>query len=445
MSVQTQIDRIKSNIANAYAKAQEKGAELPKVQNSANLPAMIETIPSVRTIEVTFDPENSGIAEGIGMAADGIISTIKVTPKSPYLFNHLSIDDTVVSTLPEYTFTVSSDTNIISSMYKPASKPGKNWAVYDLPEKCLEAYIYYNNYRKCFLLFTFSTGGNHLYTSTDAISWNLVGDIPYVSSASFSCISSEVSDVVVIPDTSGVFYSHDLSNWLHHSFSSAFSACGIINGSILCGVSGGSTTGMYTYHTWNIDSSNSNGIYKIGASSFARAVLNECIMFKQSDTAENFLLPFQSIAKTFRNFTYRDAVYIDTPYKSSAAFCVDYQGSKIFIPSAETSPHIMVYDTSTGKFNTSITVPYKIAGTGTETIAIDNTTRTILYIGRTDTNGSHIAYRSIDSGDTWDQYDLNYDFTNYSLKCIGGNSKFIILQKGAASGDHFEKYYISED
>ena len=165
MSVQTQIDRIKSNIANAYAKAQEKGAELPKVQNSANLPAMIETIPSVRTIEVTFDPENSGIAEGIGMAADGIISTIKVTPKSPYLFNHLSIDDTVVSTLPEYTFTVSSDTNIISSMYKPASKPGKNWAVYDLPEKCLEAYIYYNNYRKCFLLFTFSTGGNHLYTS----------------------------------------------------------------------------------------------------------------------------------------------------------------------------------------------------------------------------------------------------------------------------------------
>lgn len=46
MSVETQIDRIKSNIASAYSKSEEKGAELPSVQNSDNLPAVIASIPS---------------------------------------------------------------------------------------------------------------------------------------------------------------------------------------------------------------------------------------------------------------------------------------------------------------------------------------------------------------------------------------------------------------
>lgn len=44
MSIQTQIDRIKANISSSYAKAAEKGAELPAVQNSANLPAAIAGI-----------------------------------------------------------------------------------------------------------------------------------------------------------------------------------------------------------------------------------------------------------------------------------------------------------------------------------------------------------------------------------------------------------------
>lgn len=46
MSVATEIDRIKANIASAYAKAGAKGAPLPSVQNSTNLPATIEGIPS---------------------------------------------------------------------------------------------------------------------------------------------------------------------------------------------------------------------------------------------------------------------------------------------------------------------------------------------------------------------------------------------------------------
>lgn len=44
MSVQSQIDRIAQNIASAYAKAEEKGAVLPEVQNSENLPEAIASI-----------------------------------------------------------------------------------------------------------------------------------------------------------------------------------------------------------------------------------------------------------------------------------------------------------------------------------------------------------------------------------------------------------------
>lgn len=42
--IQASNERIKSNIASAYTKAEEKGATLPEVQNSENLPATIESI-----------------------------------------------------------------------------------------------------------------------------------------------------------------------------------------------------------------------------------------------------------------------------------------------------------------------------------------------------------------------------------------------------------------
>ena len=46
MSVATQIERIKTNIANAYASAEAKGATIPDVKNSENLPATINSISS---------------------------------------------------------------------------------------------------------------------------------------------------------------------------------------------------------------------------------------------------------------------------------------------------------------------------------------------------------------------------------------------------------------
>ena len=44
MSIQSQINRIKSNISSAYTAAQSKGATMPSQQNSANLAAAINSI-----------------------------------------------------------------------------------------------------------------------------------------------------------------------------------------------------------------------------------------------------------------------------------------------------------------------------------------------------------------------------------------------------------------
>lgn len=46
MSIASEIQRIKTNIANAYTQANEKGATLPEQQNSANLASTIESISS---------------------------------------------------------------------------------------------------------------------------------------------------------------------------------------------------------------------------------------------------------------------------------------------------------------------------------------------------------------------------------------------------------------
>ena len=46
MSIKTEIDRISSNIENAYIALNKKGATMPDVMNSKNLKSTIETISS---------------------------------------------------------------------------------------------------------------------------------------------------------------------------------------------------------------------------------------------------------------------------------------------------------------------------------------------------------------------------------------------------------------
>ena len=45
MTIASEITRIKTNIENAYAKAEEKGATMPELLNSENLAGCIESVP----------------------------------------------------------------------------------------------------------------------------------------------------------------------------------------------------------------------------------------------------------------------------------------------------------------------------------------------------------------------------------------------------------------
>lgn len=57
MTIASEITRIKTNIENAYAKAEEKGATMPELLNSENLATCIESVPKGGGTEITPVPE----------------------------------------------------------------------------------------------------------------------------------------------------------------------------------------------------------------------------------------------------------------------------------------------------------------------------------------------------------------------------------------------------
>ncbi len=75
MSIQSQINRIKANVAAAYTAAQSKGATMPSSQNSANLAATINSISANQAVDYVVEQRmasgnswgyrkwNSGLAE----------------------------------------------------------------------------------------------------------------------------------------------------------------------------------------------------------------------------------------------------------------------------------------------------------------------------------------------------------------------------------------------
>lgn len=64
MSVQGEIDRIKGNVAAAYAAVSAKGGALPETQNSENLPGAVESIPGpyIAGNGVSFEETEDGTA-----------------------------------------------------------------------------------------------------------------------------------------------------------------------------------------------------------------------------------------------------------------------------------------------------------------------------------------------------------------------------------------------
>lgn len=69
MTIASEIQRIKNNIANAYSACEEKGATLPATQNSANLSSTINSI------------EGGGMAEKYGITVDNFLGDVDSTGK----------------------------------------------------------------------------------------------------------------------------------------------------------------------------------------------------------------------------------------------------------------------------------------------------------------------------------------------------------------------------
>ncbi len=120
MSVETQINRIKANIASAYAKAAEKGAALPVSQNSENLPDAIETIPAgglpsgTYTISVTASDNERGTVTGSGIVSDGMSVTINAFALSGFHFVEWQMNGQKVTNQKKYSFTADKDVSFVA-------------------------------------------------------------------------------------------------------------------------------------------------------------------------------------------------------------------------------------------------------------------------------------------------------------------------------------------
>lgn len=84
MSVSSEIERIKTNIANAYAELENKGATLPEVRNSDNLSAVIIEVPTGGGGDLSeyFDNTITQLNGRSGSYSAGIVKTIKKIDKS---------------------------------------------------------------------------------------------------------------------------------------------------------------------------------------------------------------------------------------------------------------------------------------------------------------------------------------------------------------------------
>ena len=141
MSVETQIARIRGNIASAYAQAAQKGAQLPAVQNSENLPGTIMGIPAgglpddVYTITVESSDQAGGSASGGGVVSRGMTVTVTVEAAAVdgYHFVNWQENGQTVSESESYTFTVTGDRTLMAVFEESKYVSGADWWAASLP------------------------------------------------------------------------------------------------------------------------------------------------------------------------------------------------------------------------------------------------------------------------------------------------------------------------
>lgn len=177
MSVETQIARIRGNIASAYAQAAQKGAQkgaqLPAVQDSENLPGTIMGIPAgglpddVYTITVESSDQAGGTASGGGVLSRGMAVTVTVEAVAVdgYHFVNWQENGQTVSESESYTFTVTGDRTLMAVFEESKYVSGADWWAASLPSSGGWEKVTYGNGK-----FVAVGEGKAAY-STDGISW----------------------------------------------------------------------------------------------------------------------------------------------------------------------------------------------------------------------------------------------------------------------------------
>ena len=222
MSVQTQIDRIKANIASAYTKAQEKGAELPPVQNSANLPAAIEAIPSgglppdMRTISVSADPQEGGSVSGGGVISENmeVTAVVSATPSGEYDFDGWEEDGAIVSREKRYAFPVTGDVSLVGKFSIPQFVSGKDWWETTLPLSDYWQGIAYGGGK----FIVVPNGGKCAY-SVDGVTWSSA-DLPSYTSW-YGIAYGNGNFVVTAYNSNKTARSSDGTSWEEHTLPSS--------------------------------------------------------------------------------------------------------------------------------------------------------------------------------------------------------------------------------
>ena len=216
MSVEAQIQRIKNNIASAYHKAAERGAALPEVRSSENLPAAIESIPAgglpedVHTIAVEASDPEGGSVSGGGVVSQGmdVAATVHAEPNTGYRFGGWQEDEIVVSSDTAYVFPITKSRHLVADFYVPQYILGGDWWETTLPMSSLWMNIVYGDGK----FVAFANSSNQAAYSTDGISWETT-TLP--SSANWRTVAYGGGKFVALTynNTNKAAYSADGIHW----------------------------------------------------------------------------------------------------------------------------------------------------------------------------------------------------------------------------------------
>lgn len=116
MSVISEIDRIKSNISSAYTKASEKGATMPAVLDSQNLPSTIESIQNITPVPINingfYTVTNQPIGSGYEMYYFLIDNENLYTGFSSGLIQNWTFENNILTIItPDITLSLTYDEN----------------------------------------------------------------------------------------------------------------------------------------------------------------------------------------------------------------------------------------------------------------------------------------------------------------------------------------------